>query len=229
MKMNLFGNDFRKFARSNTNAGGAAVDKHIKQLPQNYLMPYIMEERDLHVTQMDVFSRMMFERVIFLGTPVDSDVANVIQAQLLYLESTDSKKPIQVYINSPGGGVYEGLGIYDTMQFIEPIVSTTCTGLAASMAAVLLAAGGRGERSALEHSRILIHQPSSGAEGQESDIQIVAKEIANIKQELYDILAEHTGQNKKKIEKDADRDYWMRAVEAKNYGIIDKVLEKRLK
>jgi ATP-dependent Clp protease protease subunit len=225
IKQMQFG-DFRKFALSRTRASGTAVDKLITRLPKNYLMPYIMEERDLHVTQMDVFSRMMFDRVIFLGTPIDSDVANVIQAQLLYLESADTKKNIQLYINSPGGGVYAGLGIYDTMQFVEPTVSTICIGLCASMAAILLAAGTKGDRGALKHARILIHQPNSQAEGQESDIQIVAREIAGIKQELYDILADHTGQTKKRIEKDADRDYWMKAEDAKDYGIIDKVLTK---
>ena len=221
--------DFRKFALSKTRAGGTAVDKHMRKLPKNYLMPYIMEERDLHVTQMDVFSRMMFDRVIFLGTPIDSDVANVIQAQLLYLESTDSKKPIQLYINSPGGGVYSGLGIYDTMHFIQPSVATTCIGLCASMAAVLLAAGTKGERGALAHSRIMIHQPSGSAEGMESDIDIMAREIKSIKSELFEILANHTGQSVKKIEKDSDRDRWMRAPEAKDYGIVDNILENREK
>lgn len=221
--------DFRKFALSKTRAGGTAVDKHIRKLPKSYLMPYIMEERDLHVTQMDVFSRMMFERVIFLGTPIDADVANIIQAQLLYLESTDSKKSIQLYINSPGGSVYAGLGIYDTMHFIEPVVATTCVGLCASMAAILLAAGSKYKRCALEHSRIMIHQPSGGAEGSESDIAIAYKEIQIIKNELSEILAEHTGQQMKRVLKDIDRDYWMRAVEAKEYGLIDQVLAKRVK
>lgn len=221
--------DFRKFAISNTKAGGTAVDKMIKRLPSSYLMPYIMEERDLHVTQMDVFSRMMIERVIFLGTPIDSDVANVIQAQLLYLESTDAKKPIQLYINSPGGSVYAGLGIYDTMQFVEPKVSTTCTGLAASMGAILLAAGEAGSRAALKHSRILIHQPMGGAEGQASDIEITAREIIKLKKELYEILILHTGQTMAKITRDADRDYWMRSEEAQAYGIIDEILTKHIK
>lgn len=229
MNRTYWGDDFRKFARSNTRASSAAVDKHIKQVSNDYLMPYIMEERELRVTQMDVFSRMMVERVIFLGTGIDADVANIIQAQLLYLESTDSKKPIQIYINSPGGGVYAGLGIYDTMQFIEPVISTTCTGLAASMGAILLAAGAKGERSALPHSRIMIHQPSGGAEGTQSDIEIAANEIKLIKSELYDILSFHTGQGKKKVEADADRDRWMRAIEAKEYGIIDNILERREK
>lgn len=227
MNRTYWGDDFRKFARSNTRASSAAVDKHIKQVSNDYLMPYIMEERELRVTQMDVFSRMMVERVIFLGTGIDADVANIIQAQLLYLESTEPKKPIQIYINSPGGSVYAGLGIYDTMQFIEPVISTTCTGLAASMGAILLAAGAKGERSALPHSRIMIHQPSGGSEGQASDIEIAAKEIKLIKDELYEILAEHTGRTKKVIEKDSDRDYWMRAQEALEYGIIDNVLTKK--
>jgi ATP-dependent Clp protease protease subunit len=193
MKETLYGGDFRKFALSKSRASSAAIDKHVKRMPKSYLMPYIMEERDLHVTQMDVFSRMMFERVIFLGTPIDADVANIIQAQLLYLESTDSKKPIQLYLNTPGGSVYAGLGIYDTMHFIEPAVSTTCIGLCASMGAILLAAGAKDQRSALEHSRIMIHQPSGGAEGMESDIDIMAREIKTIKKELFEILAEHTG------------------------------------
>lgn len=224
MKESQFGKDFEKFAISNTKASRTAVDRM-----RGYITPYIMEERELHVTQMDVFSRMMIERVIFLGTPIDSDVANVIQAQLLYLESTDSTKPIQLYINSPGGGVYSGLGIYDTMHFINPAVSTTCIGMCASMAAILLAAGQKGERSALPHSRIMIHQPSGGAEGSASDIEIVYKEIEKLKNELYEILAEHTGQPIKKVLKDADRDYWMKANEALDYGIIDKVLSAKNK
>jgi len=229
MNKTYWGDDFRKFARSNTRASGAAVDKHIKQVSDDYLMPYIMEERELRVTQMDVFSRMMVERVIFLGTGIDSDVANIIQAQLLYLESTDSKKPIQIYINSPGGSVYAGLGIYDTMQFIEPVISTTCTGLAASMGAILLAAGAKGERAALPHSRIMIHQPSGEMGGNQSDIEIAANEIKLLKGELYDILSDHTGRTKQEIVKDSDRDYWMRAQDALEYGMIDKILERRVK
>lgn len=219
--------DFRKFAQSNTKTNGTTLDSYIAKLPSNYVMPYIMEERDLHVTQMDVFSRMMFERVIFLGTPIDAEVANIIQAQMLYLEMVEAKRAIQLYINSPGGSVYAGLGIYDTMNFIEPQVSTTCTGLAASMAAILLAAGTKDERSALLHSRILIHQPAGGIEGQASDVEIMAKEIISIKKELYEILTECTGQDIKKIIKDADRDYWMKAQEALDYGIIDKVISNK--
>jgi ATP-dependent Clp protease protease subunit len=216
--------DFRRFARAKTRASSAAIDKMT-----NYITPYIMEERELHVSQIDVFSRMMMERVIFLGTDIDSDVANIIQAQLLYLESTDQDKDIQIYINSPGGDVYSGLGIYDTMCFIKPKISTICTGICASMAAILLAAGEKGMRSALPHSRVMIHQPSCAASGQESDIEITATEIKKIKNELYEILVEHTGHSIKRIIKDADRDYWMTAIQAKEYGLIDTVLEKRLK
>ena len=216
--------DFRKFARSNTNASSASIDKLT-----GYITPYIMEERELRVAQIDVFSRMMMERVIFLGTAIDSDVSNIIQAQLLYLESNDPDRDIQIYINSPGGGVYAGLGIYDTMQFIQPKIATICTGVCASMAAILLAAGDKGKRSALPHSRVMIHQPSGGAEGMESDIEIAANEIKLIKGELYEILSHHTGQPIKKIIKDADRDYWMRAVDAKAYGLIDDILQKRTK
>jgi len=217
--------DFRKFAIHNGGVAGTAVDGYIKKGPSNYLMPYIMEERDLNVSQMDVFSRMMFDRIIFLGTGIDSDVANIIQAQLLYLESCDDRV-IQLYINSPGGSVYAGLGIYDTMQFIKPIVKTSCIGLAASMGAVLLSAGAHGHRSALPHSRIMIHQPSGGIEGQESDIQIAADQIKQLKTELYEILAEHTGKTVKQLIRDADRDRWMRAKDAMEYGIIDKVLKR---
>jgi ATP-dependent Clp protease protease subunit len=216
--------DFRKFAASKTKARSSAIDNM-----HGYVTPYIMEEREMHVTQMDVFSRMMVERVIFLGTAIDDDVANIIQAQLLYLESTDPEKDIQIYINSPGGGVYAGLGIYDTMQFIKPKISTICTGICASMAAILLAAGSKGMRSALPHSRIMIHQPSGAAEGMESDIEITATQIKIIKKELYEILAEHSGQTMKKIQTDADRDHWMKAEEAKEYGIIDSILTKRTK
>lgn len=211
--------DFIYFAKNNTNVGESTIRDY-----QSYITPFIMEERELRVTQLDVFSRMMMERVIFLGAPIDADVANVIQAQLLYLESADSSKDIQIYINSPGGSVYAGLGIYDTMQFIQPKIATTCTGIAASMAAILLASGSEGKRSALPHSRVLTHQPSGQAAGQQSDIEIAAREIKLVKKELYDILAKHTGQTYKKIEKDADRDYWMRAEEAKKYGIVDTVL-----
>lgn len=208
--------DFRKFALDKTNVSRSVID--------GYVAPYIMEERELHVTQLDVFSRMMMERVIFLGATINDDVANVIQAQLLYLESTDPIKDIQIYINSPGGSVYAGLGIYDTMQFIQPDIATTCTGISASMAAVLLAAGAKGKRSALLHSRVLIHQVSGQAEGQQSDIEIMAAQMSILKNELYEILAVHTGQSIKRLIKDADRDYWMTARQAVEYGVIDKVL-----
>ena len=188
--------------------------------------PYIIEERHLNVAQMDVFSRLMMDRIIFLGTAIDDYVANVIQAQLLFLESVDATKDISIYINSPGGGVYAGLGMYDTMQFIKPDIATICTGMAASMAAVLMCAGTKGKRSALPHSRIMIHQPLGGAQGQASDIEITAREILKLKGELYAIIANHSGQTLKKVEKDSDRDYWMKADEAKEYGMIDEILKR---
>jgi ATP-dependent Clp protease protease subunit len=216
--------DFTKFALSNTKVRPSAIHRM-----HGYVTPYIMEERELHVTQLDVFSRLMLDRVIFLGTDINDDVANVIQAQLLYLESVDKDRNIQIYINSPGGNVYAGLGIYDTMHFINPTISTICTGMCASMAAILLSAGTKGMRSALPHSRVMIHQPSGGAEGMESDIEIQANQIKIVKNELAEILGEHTGQPLKKILKDIDRDYWMKAIEAKEYGLIDTVLNKREK
>ena len=188
------------------------------------MTPYIIEERQLNVSQLDVFSRLMMDRIIFLGVPVDDYVANIIQAQLLFLESVDSKRDIQIYLNTPGGSVYAGLGIYDTMQYINPDVSTICTGMAASMGAVLLCAGAKGKRTALKHSRILIHQPMGGAQGQASDIEITAREIQKLKKELYEIIANHSGQPYKRIWKDSDRDYWMTAEEAKEYGMIDEIL-----
>ena len=191
-----------------------------------YINPTIIEERQLNVAQMDVFSRLMMDRIIFLGVGIDNDVANIVQAQLLFLESTDSSADIQIYINSPGGMVYAGLGIYDTMQLVGPDVATICTGMAASMAAVLLTAGAHGKRSVLPHSRVLIHQPMGGAEGQASDIEIAAAEIRNLKSELYDIIAKHSGQSLEKIAKDADRDYWMTASEAVAYGMVDNILQK---
>lgn len=190
------------------------------------LTPYIIEERQLNVAQMDVFSRLMMDRIIFLGTGINDYVANVIQAQLLFLESVDSKKPINMYLNSPGGSVIAGLGIYDTMQFVGPEVITICTGMAASMGAVLMCAGEKGKRVALPHSRIMIHQPLGGAEGQASDIEITAREIQKYKKELYEIIAHHSGQTYDKVWKDSDRDYWMTAQEAKEYGMIDEVLTK---
>ena len=194
-----------------------------------YVSPTIIEERQLNIATMDVFSRLMMERIIFLGAPIDDDVANIIQAQLLFLESTDPEKDIQIYINSPGGSVSAGLGIYDTMQLVNCDVSTICTGMAASMGAVLLAAGAAGKRMALSHSRVMIHQPLGGVQGQASDIEITAREIARVKRELYEILAHHTGVAIEKIEQDADRDYWMSSREAVSYGLIDDVLTKRNK
>jgi ATP-dependent Clp protease protease subunit len=191
-----------------------------------YINPSIIEERQMNVAVMDVFSRLMMDRIIFLGVPISDDVANIIQAQLLFLDSTDSKSDIQLYINSPGGSVYAGLGIYDTMQLVQSDVATICTGLAASMASVLLTAGTAGKRSALPHSRVMIHQPLGGAEGQASDIEITAREIIKLKKELYDIISIHSGKPFEQIEKDADRDYWMTAQEALNYGMIDEILGK---
>ena len=193
----------------------------------NYISPTIIEERQLNVAQMDVFSRLMMDRIIFLGTAIDDHVSNIIQAQLLFLESTDKSKDIQIYMNSPGGGVYAGLGIYDTMQYVNPDVATICTGMAASMGAVLLCAGTKGKRTALKHSRVMIHQPSGGADGQASDILIVAKEIQLLKNELYQIMSEHSGQDVSKIESDSDRDYWMTSTEAKAYGMIDEILIRK--
>ena len=193
----------------------------------NYVSPTIIEERQLNVATMDVFSRLMMDRIIFLGAPIYDDAANIIQAQLLFLQSVDADKDIQLYINSPGGSVSAGLGIYDTMQLITPDVATICTGMAASMGAVLLTAGAQGKRSALPHSRVMIHQPLGGVQGQASDIEITAREIAKTKRELYEILAEHSGVDIAKIEADADRDYWLTATEAKEYGLIDNVLTKR--
>ncbi|TXI82535.1 MAG: ATP-dependent Clp endopeptidase proteolytic subunit ClpP [Flavobacteriales bacterium] len=190
------------------------------------LTPYIIEERQLNVAQMDVFSRLMMDRIIFMGTAVDDQVANIIQAQLLFLESVDAKKDIQIYLNSPGGGVYAGLGIYDTMQYIAPDVATICTGMAASFGAVLLCAGAKGKRSALKHARVMIHQPLSGAQGQASDMEITLREVLKLKKELYEVIAHHTGQPYERIDKDSDRDHWMTSTEAKEYGLIDEVLVK---
>ncbi len=188
------------------------------------LTPNIIEERQLNVAIFDVFSRLMMDRIIFLGTAIDDYVANIIQAQLLFLESTDSSKDISIYINSPGGSVYAGLGIYDTMQFIKPDIATICTGIAASMAAILMCAGKKGKRSSLPHSRIMIHQPLGGVQGQASDIEITAREILKLKEELYQIIAKHSGQTVKKVSNDSDRDYWMKSNEAKAYGMVDEIL-----
>ena len=203
---------------------GLALDQYASTITSSYISPTIIEERQLNVAQMDVFSRLMMDRVIFLGTDVNDYTANVIQAQLLYLDSTDPGKDVSIYINSPGGSVYAGLGIYDTMQYISSDVSTICTGMAASMAAVLLVAGAQGKRFALRHSRVMIHQPMGGAQGQASDIEITAREIQKLKKELYTIIADHSGQPFEKVERDSDRDYWMTSQEAKEYGMIDDVL-----
>jgi len=192
----------------------------------NYISPTIIEERQLNIASMDVFSRLMMDRIIFLGLPIDDYVANIIQAQLLYLDSTDPGKDIQLYFNTPGGSVYAGLGIYDTMQYISADIATICTGMAASMGAILLTAGTKGKRSALRHSRIMIHQPMGGAEGHASDIEITAREIIKLKKELYEIIALHSGNTIEKVEKDADRDYWMTSKEALEYGMIDEILQK---
>ena len=217
-----YGKEFKKFAIKDQGISSMHYDKLISSVT-----PYIMEERQMNITQMDVFSRLMMDRIIFLGSAVDDYVANIIQAQLLFLESTDNSKDISIYINSPGGGVYAGLGIYDTMQFIKPDVATICTGMAASMGAVLMCAGAKGKRSALPHSRIMIHQPLGGAQGQASDIEITAREIMKLKGELYEIIAKHSGQTVEKVHDDSDRDYWMKANEAKAYGMIDEILERK--
>lgn len=216
-------NEFRKYAVQHHGITSTSLNRY-SSVAQNYISPTIIEERQLNIATMDVFSRLMMDRIIFLGVPIDDYVANIIQAQLLFLESVDSKRDIQIYLNTPGGSVYAGLGIYDTMQYIAPDVATICTGMAASMGAVLLCAGQKGKRTALKHSRILIHQPMGGAEGQASDIEITTREILKLKKELYDIIASHSGQTFKKIEKDSDRDYWMTAEEAKAYGMIDELL-----
>ena len=215
--------DFRKYATKHLGMNGLALDKYV-DITSSYISPTIIEERQLNVAQMDVFSRLMMDRIIFLGTQVDDYTANVIQAQLLYLDSADPGKDISIYLNTPGGSVYAGLGIYDTMQYISSDVSTICTGMAASMGAVLLVAGATGKRFALQHSRVMIHQPMGGAQGQASDIEITAREIQKLKKELYTIIADHSGRPYEQIEKDSDRDYWMTAAEAKEYGMIDEVL-----
>lgn len=233
-------NEFRNFAVNHLGINSNTLDGYSRYVERNagvmmpradYMNPYILEERQLNVTQMDVFSRLMMDRIIFLGTQVTDASANIIQAQLLYLDSADPDKDISLYINSPGGSVDAGLGIYDTMQYVNSDVSTICTGLAASMAAVLLVAGEKGKRYALPHSRIMIHQPMGGIQGQASDIEITAREILKLKKGLYEIIAGHSGQPFEKVEADSDRDYWMSAKEAKEYGIIDRVLinEKKKK
>lgn len=218
-------NDFKSFATANCGVSGTTLNKIESKLiiPQAYINPTILEERQLNVTQMDVFSRLMADRIIFLGTEIDDTVANVIIAQMLYLSSQDPEAPITMYLNTPGGSVYDGLAIYDTMQYIPNEVQTVCTGLAASMGSVLLCAGEKGKRFALPHSRIMIHQPLGGAHGQASDIEITAKEILKLKSELYQIIADHSGKTLKQIEKDADRDHWLTAKEAVEYGMIDDI------
>jgi ATP-dependent Clp protease protease subunit len=219
-------NDFRKYATKHLGLNSLAFDQYTS-IYNSYISPTIIEERQLNVASMDVFSRLMMDRIIFLGIPISDYVANVVQAQLLYLDSSDPGKDIQLYLNTPGGAVHSGLGIYDTMQWISSDVATICTSMAASMGAILLCAGEKGKRTALEHSRVMIHQPIGGAEGQASDIEITAREILKLKKELYEIIAKHSGNSLKKIEKDSDRDYWMTSKEAKEYGMIDEILEKK--
>ncbi len=217
--------DFKKYATKHRGISSMTLEK-ITSIYDSYISPTIIEERQLNVASMDVFSRLMMDRIIFLGLPIDDYVANVIQAQLLYLDSTDPGKDIQIYFNSPGGSVHAGLGIYDTMQYISSDIATICTGMSASMAAVLLCAGEKGKRSALQHSRVMIHQPMGGTQGQASDIEITTREILKIRTELYKIIADHSGKDIKKVEKDSDRDYWMTANEALEYGMVDEVLNR---
>ncbi|MBA5792358.1 ATP-dependent Clp endopeptidase proteolytic subunit ClpP [Flavobacterium sp. xlx-214] len=220
-----YGKEFKKYATKHHKVNNMYYDKIVAGMtPSNSMTPYIIEERPMNIASMDVFSRLMMDRIIFLGTGVDDYVANIIQAQLLFLESVDASKDISIYINSPGGSVYAGLGIYDTMQFVKPDVATICTGMAASMGAVLLCAGADGKRSALPHSRVMIHQPSGGAQGVATDMEINLKEMLKLKEELYQIIAKHSKQPYDKVFKDSERDYWMRADEAKEYGMIDEVL-----
>jgi len=220
--------EFRKYAVKHRGINSMTLHRYTSAV-NNYISPTIIEERQLNIATMDVFSRLMMDRIIFLGVPIDDYVANIIQAQLLFLESADAKKDIQIYLNTPGGSVYAGLGIYDTMQYITPDVATICTGIAASMGAVLLCAGTAKKRTALKHSRILIHQPMGGAQGQASDIEITTREILKLRDELYEIISKHSGQPFEKIQKDSDRDYWMTAEEAKEYGMIDEVLVKNVR
>ena len=218
--------DFKNFATKHLGISSLTLDTY-SSMYANYISPTITEERKMNVATMDVFSRLMMDRIIFLGVPINDYVANIIQAQLLFLESTDKKQEINLYINSPGGQVYAGLGIYDTMQLVNTPISTICTGMAASMSAVLLCAGEKGKRSALRHSRVMIHQPLGGVQGQASDIEITAKEIQKLKKELYEIIANHSNKNFDQVAKDSDRDYWMTSSEAKAYGMIDEVLSKK--
>ncbi len=221
-----YGKEFEKYATKHHGINSNYYNQIISSMNPMGMTPNIIEERQMNIAIFDVFSRLMMDRIIFLGTAINDQVANIIQAQLLFLESTDASKDIQIYINSPGGSVYAGLGIYDTMQFIKPDVATICTGMAASMGAVLLCAGENGKRSGLPHSRVMIHQPLGGAQGQASDIEITAREILTLKKELYEIIAKHSGQTYEKIEEDSDRDYWMKADKALEYGMIDEILTR---
>ncbi len=216
-------NEFQKYAIKHCGISSLRLDQY-QSIQNDYITPYIIEERPMNITQLDVFSRLLKERIIFLGVPIYDDVANIIQAQLLFLESQDTERDIQIYINSPGGSVYAGLGIYDTIQYLKPDISTLCTGMAASMAAVLMCSGAHGKRFALPHSRIMIHQPMGGTQGQASDIEIEAREIQKLKKELYEIIAYHSGKDYEQVWADSDRDYWMTATEAKDYGMIDEIL-----
>lgn len=222
-----YAKEFEKFAIKDQGVSSTYYDTILTSMYPTNLTPNIIEERQMNAVAMDVFSRLMMDRIIFLGTGVNDQVANIIQAQLLFLQSVDSTKDIQIYINSPGGSVYAGLGIYDTMQFVKPDVATICTGIAASMAAVLLCAGEAGKRSALKHSRVMIHQPMSGTQGQVSDMEIAVRETIKVKEELYTIISDHSGKPYDQVEKDSDRDYWMKSDEAKEYGMIDEVLERK--
>lgn len=222
-----YGKEFEKFATKDQGINSNYYSKIIQSMYPTNLTPNIIEERQMNIAIFDVFSRLMMDRIIFLGTGVNDQVANIIQAQLLFLQSVDASKDIQIYINSPGGSVYAGLGIYDTMQFVKPDVATICTGIAASMAAVLLCAGEKGKRSALKHSRVMIHQPMSGTQGQVSDMEIAVRETIKVKEELYNIISTHSGKSYEDVEKDSDRDYWMKADEALEYGMIDEVLGRK--
>ena len=221
-----YGKEFEKYATKHHGINSNYYQKIVSSMTPTGMTPNIIEERQMNAVAMDVFSRLMMDRIIFMGTAINDQVANIIQAQMLFLESTDASKDIQIYINSPGGSVYAGLGIYDTMQFIKPDVATICTGMAASMGTVLLCAGEKGKRSGLPHSRVMIHQPLGGAQGQASDIEITAREILTLKKELYEIIAKHSGQTYEKIDKDSDRDYWLKADKAKEYGMIDEILTR---
>ena len=220
-----YGKEFRKYAVHHMGLNGSTVDGYMNHTIEN-MTRSVIEERPMNFREVDVFSRLMADRIIFMGTPVDDNIANIVVAQLLFLESADAKKDVLMYINSPGGSVYAGLGIYDTMQYVRPDVATVCTSLAASMGAVLLAGGAAGKRSALPHARVMIHQPSGGAQGRSTDIEITAREIVKLRDELYEILSKHTGKDKETIEKDSDSDKWFRAMEAKEYGLIDEVLTR---